>query len=95
MNTKKIASKLMEIAEHAMIPHEGAPRGVWVDVQNAVSYSMSNEYRREFDDLVIQFLKNRDWSNKFSEEFISRKLRTLFASIIKKEAINIEKRLKS
>jgi len=76
----------MEIAEHAMTPHDGSPRGVWVDVQNEVSYSMSNEYRGEFDDLVIHFLKNPDWSNKFSEEFISRKLRSLLASIIKKGA---------
>jgi hypothetical protein len=92
-NIQKIASKLMEIANHAITPQEGRLRGLWIDVQAGVSYSLSTEYQEKFNDLVRLFLKNSDWSDKFSENFISKKIRTIFASIIKKEAINIENAL--
>jgi hypothetical protein len=82
MKSQRISNELTAIAEHAKINKQG-PGGVIVDVANEVSYRLSNEYRDRFDQLVSQFVKHADWSDKFSEMFLTNKLRGVFASIIK------------
>ena len=88
-----VANKLRAIADHALSPQGDLPRNHWIDCQNEVSYSISIEYQEKFNGLVRQFLKTSDWSNKFSENFISKRLGTIFSSLIKKEAIDIENAL--
>lgn len=88
-----VANKLRAIADHVLSPQGDLPRNHWIDCQNEVSYSISIEYQEKFNGLVRQFLRTSDWSNKFSENFISNRLGTIFSSLIKKEAINIENAL--
>lgn len=63
-------------------------RGVYM--HDGVVYSLPVEHQDAFNNIARQLLNDKDRSEKFSEEYITKKIKTIFASLLKSELIDIE-----
>lgn len=84
---QKIGSKLVEIAEFVSPVGEGEFQGLLT--HDGLMYQLPIDHQREFNGLVREFLKKQAWSEKFTEEYILKKLKEIFASILREDSIDI------
>ncbi|WP_225073804.1 HEPN domain-containing protein [Desulfuromonas sp. CSMB_57] len=86
---EKIANQLKEIGKSVLPPGqgEGPFRGLWM--HDEVAYSLPQDKQDEFNDITRLVLKEPQFSERFSDEYISKKVKTVFASYLKDHSIDI------
>lgn len=86
---EKIAIQLNEIAKAVLPPGqgEGPFKGLWM--HDEVAYSLPQDKQGEFNEITRLILKERQFSERFSEEYISKKVKTVFASLLKDPSIDV------
>jgi len=90
---KKISENLQLIAQSARSPKEGDfPR---FSLHDSVAYTLPNDEARTLNEQVNIILKHGDFSRKFSEKYIDREVKSIFASILKGETADSQDDLKA
>jgi hypothetical protein len=82
-----IATKIVEISK--LIKSIGDEfEGLYM--HDEVVYSLPVEHHSAFNDIARQLLNDKNRTEKFSEEYVTKKIKTIFASLLKNEEINVE-----
>ena len=60
-------------------------------IHDGVTYSLTNEAARTFNEVVTQLLRQKHFSQKFSAKYIEKKLKKLFADLLTNNEYDLEK----
>jgi hypothetical protein len=88
---KQIADNLRAISSKVISPN--ASINLRFAMHDEIAYGLPADAVREFNDQVKIILKNNEFSNRFSEKYISEELKKIFALVIKNKAENLEKEI--
>ena len=88
----KIAESLKTIAAKVERPTSGSPMNF--QIHDNVAYRLPNDDAIFFNEQINKILKFDDFTSKFSTKFIEKKLKTLFANLIKNVELDVERELK-
>lgn len=86
---KELASKIIAISE-LIKPIGEKQKFEGIYMHDGVVYSLPVEHHNAFNDVARQLLNDKNRSEKFTEDYITKKVRIIFAALLKKEAIDIE-----
>jgi len=86
---ENIADQLVEISKAALPPGKGdGPfKGLWM--HDEIAYSLPQDRQEQFNEIIRLILKENHFSEKFTEGYISKKLKSIFADLIKGQKIDL------
>ena len=87
----EIVSSLREVAEQATAPGDGEFQNF--QLHDGLAYSLTNEAALKFSDQIAIFLKNKEYSEKFSEKYITDQIKKIFAEILQDKDVDAENKL--
>jgi len=86
---KKLADQIRSASEGTLPP--GQSKLLGFQIHDGVTYSLTNEAARTFNEVVTQLLRQKHFSQKFSAKYIEKKLKKLFADLLTNNEYDLEK----
>jgi hypothetical protein len=85
---KNIAKDLREIAQKVTPPNSFPFR-----LHDGIAYCLPNDAVIQFNQLINSILKQQDFKSKFSDKYIEKQLKAVFAKLLQSEDFDLEKSL--